>query len=339
VDQQDRRPPTVTRLARDQTRVTIEELGDGRRRVTLAAGQADGFVPVRSCETAYPVELIERMFHTGAPTYLCAEILREESDHLLRLGLRNYLLSYVDEREFEGRRVLDYGCGAGASTVVLARMFPSAQITALGHFDDLLALAEDRARLLGVENVAFAHSESRAELPPDLGKFRFIVLSGVYEHLLPAERRLVLPKLWQALERGGVLFVNQTPNRMYPLEEHTTGLPLVNYLPAPLALRVARTLSPRIGRDASWQSLLQGGIRGATRREILRNLAAAPGEAVLLRPSRLDARAEADIWYAVSMSRNARSSKRLARPLFKLAGRLTGDGDLVPILHLAIRKT
>src|ERR1044072_7410626 len=92
------------------------------RRISLLPDDADRFVPRRSCETTYPLALIERIVEEGAPGYLCAEIVREEDPRYLALGLRHYLLSYIDENEFAGGRVLDFGCGAGASTAVLARM-------------------------------------------------------------------------------------------------------------------------------------------------------------------------------------------------------------------------
>jgi 2-polyprenyl-3-methyl-5-hydroxy-6-metoxy-1,4-benzoquinol methylase len=327
----------LTELHHAQADVSVEELGNGRRRVTILPREPELFLPIRSCDTEYPLELIERMLECGAPAYLCAEIVREESELYLRLGLRTYVLSYVEEAEFAGARVLDFGCGAGASTAVLARMFPDAEIKAIGHAEDLLSVAELRGRVLGLSNASFVFAATRDELPPGLGTFRHIVLSGVYEHLLPGERRAVLPRLWQALEPGGVMFVNQTPNRLYPLEAHTTNLPLVNCLPAPVAWRFVRRFSSRVSPDESWESLLRGGIRGATRGEIVRSLSAAPGEATLLRPSRLGARDEADIWYTVSMARNPRPVKRYVRRAFRLARPLAG-GELVPILHLAVRK-
>ena len=163
------------------------------------------------------------------------------------------------------------------------------------------------------------------------------ILSGVYEHLLPEVRARVMPKLWRALEPGGVLFVNQTPNRLYPLEAHTTNLPLVNYLPDALAWRFVRRFSKRIAPGTTWESLLRGGIRGTTRGALLRSIGAPEGEATFLRPARLGLHDEADLWYAVSMARNPHSVKRVFRKAFKLARPLAG-GDLVPILHVAIRK-
>lgn len=314
----------------------IEELGEDRRRVTLLPRDPALFVPVATCVTRYPVALLERMLGAGAPAYLCAAIVREEDDRYLRLGLRNYLLSYVDEREFDAARVLDFGCGGGFSTSVLAALFPAAEIVGLGHDEALLELAGDLMRHLGRENVSLVAAPTRSHLPPELGTFDHVVLSGVYEHLLPAERRTVMPELWASLRPGGVLFVNQTPNRLYPLEAHSTNLPIVNYLPASLAARFVRRFSRRVGPHDSWQHLLRGGIRGATRREILGRLGA-ESPPPLLRPTRLGGHDEADIWYRVSMARNPRKVKRLFREVFRF-GRRAGVGELVPILHLAIRK-
>lgn len=326
---------SVTELSHPRADVRVEEIGEGRRRVTVSPREQGLFVPVGTCETRYPVALIERMLEHGSPAYLCSEIVREESELYLRLGLRNYMLSYVDERELDGARILDYGCGAGASTMVLARMFPRADVVGLGHDAGLLTIASERARHLE-RDATFVHSPSRARLPRDLGSFDHVVLSGAYEHLLPAERRTVMPELWAALRPGGVLFVNQTPNRLYPLEAHSTNLPLVNYLPARAAERFVRRFSARVRPEETWDDLLRGGIRGATRRELVHSLGHG-AKPTVLRPSRLGARAEADIWYRVSMSRNPRKLKRVLRQIFKL-GRVLGAGELVPILHLAIRK-
>src|SRR3712207_8585357 len=43
------------------------------------------------------------------------------------------------------------------------------------------------------------------DVPAGLGRFDHVVLCAVYEHLLPAERRGLLPQLWSLLEPGGLL--------------------------------------------------------------------------------------------------------------------------------------
>ena len=37
--------------------------------------------------------------------------------------------------------------------------------------------------------------------------------------------------IWAHLKSGGVLFLNQTPHRYFPVEHHTTNLPMINYFP------------------------------------------------------------------------------------------------------------
>ena len=195
------------------------------------------------------------------------------------------MLAYLPESAFKGKRVLDFGSGSGASTMVLARMLPGAEIVGVELRDDFVELARHRARFYGFEDVHFFVSPSGDRLPGDLGEFDFIVFSAVYEHLLPAERPALLARLWDVLRTGGVLFVSQTPQRWLPVEYHTTGLPLLNYLPDQLAWRLGRRLSPRVASDASWETMLRDGVRGATEREVVRLLREAGAE-ILCRSDR-----------------------------------------------------
>jgi hypothetical protein len=100
---------------------------------------------------------------------------------------------------------------------------------------ELLAFANALVRHHRLSNVRFLASPCPTALPEDLPNFDFITLSAVYEHLLPHEREEVMPRIWAALSPGGVIFINQTPHRYFPIELHSTGLPFINYLPDRLA--------------------------------------------------------------------------------------------------------
>jgi hypothetical protein len=154
--------------------------------------------------------------------------------------------------------------------------------------------------------------------------------------MLPHERKSVLPAIWGVLKSGGILFLHETPYRYFPYEGHTTGLPLINYLPDRAALFYARRLSPRNLGDRDWEALLRGGIRGSSIREILSCLEAGQGRPNLLEPSAFDG-GRIGVWYHQS-SRHRKSRLRdVSLYAFKALKALTGI-EMTPYLTLAIRK-
>lgn len=329
-------PHEVT-LVRERGTATIRELGDGRRRISVDAPGEQLPVTVREWATRYPLELIEHVLEVEGIARFCEEIARDESDTYLALYLHHTILSYLPPEAFAGKRLLDFGCGGGASTMVLARMFPQTEIVGVDIDAKMIELARHRARWAGTESLRFEPSEP-CSLPSGLGTFDFIVLSAVWEHLLPEERSLLVPRLWRTLHDGGVLFLNQTPHRWYPIEHHTTGLPLLNYAPAPLARWAANRLSARLPGAESWEQLLRRGIRGGTAREVMRVLGrSGDGCPRLLEPARLGAEHPVDIWYAYSQRLAPMPIKAAMRRVFKIVSRLSG-GTFAPGLDIAVEK-
>jgi SAM-dependent methyltransferase len=106
------------------------------------------------------------------------EKLRFESDDYLRhetwVGAALGLLG-----DLAGRRVLDYGCGHGMASVVLARR--GAAVTAFDLSPLYLAEAGARARMNGVR-VEFVHADAEA-LPFADGSFDAVWGSAVLHHL------------------------------------------------------------------------------------------------------------------------------------------------------------
>jgi SAM-dependent methyltransferase len=317
--------------------VRVEDLGEGRSRVSVESA-SDLFISRSACDSTYSLELIERILEVKGPGYLCDEIAREEDPRYIKLFLRYGVLGFVPEEEFAGARLLDFGSGSGASTVILARMFPDTEIVGVELEADFADIARRRATHYGLDNFEFLLSPDPDRLPDGIGKFRFINLGAVYEHLLPGERRSLIPQLWSVLEPGGVLLVSQLPYRYYPVDQHTTGLPLINYLPRGPALRYARARSRRVDPGASWETLLRAGIRGGSEREILRDIRRGGGSAESIVPAQLGLRSHADLWYAYSSGVNPHPVKRAMRVGFRAIHRSTGT-NFLPSLSLAFRKT
>lgn len=325
----------ITELEDERGILLVEEIGDGKRRLRASPGPG---ISVTRAEhvTSYPLELIELVVRVRKTTWAIDEIAREEDSSYVSRALRYSLLGFVPAESFVGKRLLDFGSGSGASTVALARLFPDTEIVGVEVDEPLIELARARVRHFGIETVSFLGSPDPESLPADLGTFDFVNLGAVYEHLLPPERQRLLPQLWSVLSPGGVFFVNQLPHRFYPLEYHTTGLPLLNYLPDRLALVAARRFSS-VADDATWEFLQRIGIRGGTASEVGADLIRGGGRARRLRPTQDDLRDHADLWYAVRSDVRPHPAKRAMREVFRTISRVVGE-PFVPSLSLAYQK-
>ncbi|MFC1845595.1 class I SAM-dependent methyltransferase [Candidatus Dependentiae bacterium] len=319
--------------------IRVEQLGATKRRVSVEPKNKNFFVAYKSCETSYDLELIKEILSVKGPGYLCDEIMRDESSEYLQKSLHYSLLSYVDKTAFANKRILDFGCGSGSSTMILRRMFPGACLVGIDLEQNLLHLAKLRAAHHGFDDLTFLLSPDENSLPSDIGTFDYILLSAVFEHLLPEERNRLLPKMWQLLKPGGVLFINRTPYRYFPIEVHTTGgLPLLNYLPNGVARWYARRFSKRNLHNDSWPVLLRKGIRGGSCKEILGILRKTEQQPLLLKPSQLGVKDRVDLWYRETNLTKQSASKKGIFWLAKSLKLLTGL-SVVPNLSLAIKKT
>jgi hypothetical protein len=216
-------------------------------------------------------------------------------------------------------------------------MFPDSEIVGVELEPDLVAIARMRSEHYALSTVSFVESPDPESLPEGLGRFTYINLGAVYEHLLPDERPRLLPQLWSLLDVGGVIFVNQLPYRFYPIEAHTTGLPLINFLPDRMAFLAATRFSKRLDPGSTWPKLLRDGIRGGTGRSVGRDLVRGGGEARMLTPTRLGLRDHADVWYGISSRVRPHPIKRVMRTSFSVLSRVVRD-PFAPGLSLAYQK-
>ncbi|MCJ7674864.1 MAG: class I SAM-dependent methyltransferase [Sedimentisphaerales bacterium] len=318
--------------------VHIEQPKTGKNKLSIELLNKKVFMPRSTCETSYPVDLIERILNVKGIGYLCDEIMRDEDPMYVEHSLKYDMLSYVDQDSLDKKRILDFGCGSGASTMVLARMFPNSEMVGVELEDQLLSIAKMRAKHYEFHNVSFIRSPTADDLPSGLGDFDYAVLSAVYEHLLTNERQNLLPKIWSRLKPGGVLFINQTPYRYFPIESHTTGLPLINYLPYKAALYLATRFSKRVSPDDDWETLLRRGIRGGTVQQIMKILRATSYEPVLLEPDRPGIKDRIDLWYRLSGTTRLPILKKFLMCLLKTFKLISGV-TVTPSLSLAIKKS
>lgn len=331
------------KIENEDGKVLITPLENGKKRVKVFA-QKNIFVSTKEIETSYPDDLILQILNVKKIGWFLDEIQREESAHYVKNDLDHAVLGYVSEDDLKNKRILDFGCGCGSSTVLLAKMFPQSEMIGVDIVEDFIEIAKKRADTFSKNsNCEFYLSKNKDLTFIEKGPFDYIILSAVYEHLLPTERLETLNFLWHALKKSGILFINQTPDIRFPVDMHTTRLPLINYLPDQSAYFICRKFSKRTSLDCSWDKLLKMGIRGATDKEIIRHLNSIKNEnetVHLLKPNYKGMKNQGQIWYRIIQNRISLIDSKIKRSIVKIALDLIlkSNFPISPYLSLAIQK-
>jgi 2-polyprenyl-3-methyl-5-hydroxy-6-metoxy-1,4-benzoquinol methylase len=325
-------------IARDEGIIEIRHRSDGNGfDIALVPNRPELYLPRKRCQTTLPLEVIQCWIDQVRFAWVCDAISRHEDTSYVEAVLRRQLFAYFAVEQFAGKRLLDFGCGTGASTVVMSKMLPKTEIVGLELAPWRVELASRIKTFRGLQNVSFQCSPSGDKLPGSIGDFDFVMLSAVYEHLLPHERETVMPLLWSVLVPGGVVLINQTPYRYAPYEAHSTGLWFINYIPNRLAhwsVRHFAGRNPDINRSPDWNVHLRGGLRGATEKEIIRNLTSGDiRSARVLQPRQNGLRDRADFWLSGTNQQRYRTLKKYLAGLFRITDRIWGT---VPSLNLDV---
>ncbi len=278
----------MVNIKTSEATIDIEPISNSRFRYHITRTGSGKHPEHITFDSFYGEKVAKALLDMGGVDRLMSELTREEGHSGLELGLKYYTLSFLPDEDFAGKRLLDFGCGCGASTFALSRIFPNSHILGLDRLADCIKVCNLKKEQLNLDRVSFVTSNSDDQLPAALGHIDYCILCGVYEHLLPPERKSLLHAIWNMLPVGGVLFIAQTPNRYSPIGTHVTRIPMVNFLPDSLAFHVGHwAMKKQYGIDADWERLLRGGFRGGTSHEIERILKETDAAPVFIPPSRL----------------------------------------------------
>jgi 2-polyprenyl-3-methyl-5-hydroxy-6-metoxy-1,4-benzoquinol methylase len=330
--------PTI-QISKDEGIIEIRSAAGGHDgfEIVLRPNRSNLYVPRSTAHTTLPLDLIRYWAEHSDFAWFCNSVARHEDQTTVPGALRRQLFAYLPREQFAGKRLLDFGCGTGASTFALARMLPQTQVVGVELDADRVDIANRIRSSLGLINLSFECSPSGDQLPSDTGDFDFVMLSAVYEHLLPAERKILMPLLWSALKPGGIFFLNQTPYRYSPLEAHSTGLWFINYMPDAMAHWTVRHFAgrnPIVNKSPDWNVHLRGGLRGGTERGILMNLTCGNiAAARVLQPRQNGLRDRADFWLSATNPQRYRVLKKGIASFFRFMDRTWGT---IPGLNLEV---
>jgi ubiquinone/menaquinone biosynthesis C-methylase UbiE len=218
--------------------------------------------------------------------------------------------------DLEHLDILDFGCGTGSSTVVLAEQASGSRIVGADLSAPSLTVARARLRHHGmpdVDLVCIPPVGGGTRLPFTDAAFDFVLLNGVLEHVVPFSARAdVILEVWRVLRTDGMMFITETPNVLWPIDRHTTGLPLLPWLPSKVSERIA-VAAGKHQRGRSWDVR---GWRGMTFWEIVKPLRTAGERYEVLNVTRAGNRIS-----PVRVAAEGRKRRVAARALETLAAR------------------
>ncbi|MEZ6066722.1 MAG: methyltransferase domain-containing protein [Planctomycetaceae bacterium] len=182
-------------------------------------------------------------------------------------------------KPFVDLRVLDIGCGFGATTLWLAARCRS--VTGIDPSGRMIEAARADCHEGGLTGVEFVSCDVLEYTPTE--PFDLIVLDNVFEHL--PDQPATLQRVADWLAPGGVCYL-LTPNKLWPIEAHY-HLPFLSYLPLSWANRYLRWSRRGVDyRDSSYAPTY-GGLR-----RLCRNLPGVTAHFVLPADVRLATRGQ-----------------------------------------------
>ena len=211
--------------------------------------------------------LIERKGEHRAALYLDFKRTRGE----LFLGP---LFTWLRARGAAKLTLLEVGCSFGHMTEYLADQPEVASVYAFDTDPAFVAMTRAKVAELPlprVREVLCLDNDATRRLPWADGAFDLVLAVGVVEHLPVRNRRAQVDEYYRVLAPGGHIALLDTPNRWFPLETHSVGLPFVQWLPSGLAHRYARTFRRGTYGATPYEEFIADGTgwRNATLQECL----------------------------------------------------------------------
>jgi len=182
------------------------------------------------------------------------------------------LFAYLGTRGAAGLAVLEVGCSFGHITEYLNDQPLIATIDSFDVDPDFVEMARAKVEdlhLAKVRRLLHLTEEDTTRLPFADGSFDLVLAIGVVEHLAPEGRSRHVNEWWRAVAPGGHLVVLDTPNRAFPVETHSVGLPAIQWLPPRLAFAYARLARAQFRSVSFEQFDRHGAWRNAWLRECL----------------------------------------------------------------------
>jgi 2-polyprenyl-3-methyl-5-hydroxy-6-metoxy-1,4-benzoquinol methylase len=126
----------------------------------------------------------------------------------------------------KNKRVLDFGCGTGATTVALAQYCD--HVVAFDISKESIEIAKRRVGEHRLQSkIQFYVADDLDDVRDSMGTFDLILIEDVIEHIPLSQkdlRKRLIRTLFNMLNESGYIYINDTANRLWPFDGHTTQL-------------------------------------------------------------------------------------------------------------------
>jgi len=186
----------------------------------------------------------------AAPSFSEDPALNAEYQERLRRDRKVVVPWLAGLRPIEGARILEVGCGEGASSLALAEQGAVLTVVDISH--DFVTGTIERCATAGYEVTGVRANADQLEGSVKSEDVGWVVYWAVLEHMTVGERVQSLRQAWAMLPPGGLLSVIETPNRLWFFDSHTSDLPFFMWLPDELAFEFSAS-STRPGFGGRYQ--------------------------------------------------------------------------------------
>jgi ubiquinone/menaquinone biosynthesis C-methylase UbiE len=111
----------------------------------------------------------------------------------------------------KGQRVLDFGCGSGTYTFIIARIVgPSGKVFALDEKKSKLRELQKKAKDRKRNNIEVIYTSGDISIPLEKRTLDVVLMYDVYHLLSERQRRKLIKKAGEILKRGGFVSYHAT---------------------------------------------------------------------------------------------------------------------------------
>lgn len=138
------------------------------------------------------------------------------------------ILEMTDDT-LKDKYILEFGCNTAATAVALA--LEGSRVIGIDPDPVAIKIGNIRTKKYGLEDkISLRHFKDCNKLDFKNGTFDIVTCVSVLEYITDLNRGKYIAEMCRVLKKGGILFILQTSNGLYPIELHSRKW-FINYFP------------------------------------------------------------------------------------------------------------